>query len=72
MDDFLKKMAEILEVERSFISEKTLFREIDGWNSMVGFSIMITIEEEYGVKIPVNEFLRLNTLGELYDKVPKN
>lgn len=72
MDMFLEKMADVLEVEPVSISESTKFRGIEGWSSLVGFSMLITIEEDYGVKVPVDTFLKCNTLGELYSKVAKS
>jgi acyl carrier protein len=61
-------MAEILEVSVDSIDLGTRFREIPGWGSMAGFAILITMEENYGVKIPVPEFLKMNTLGEIFAK----
>ncbi len=72
MDMFLEKMAGVLEVEPVSIFESTKFREIEGWSSLVGFSMLIMIEEDYGVKIPVDIFLKCNTLGELYSKVAES
>jgi acyl carrier protein len=31
--------------------------------------MLIMMEEDYGVKISVDEFLKLNTLGEIYAKI---
>jgi Acyl carrier protein len=68
-EKFLNEMAEILEVGVDSISLGTRFRDIDGWGSMAGFSILITIEEDYGVKIPVADFLKMDTLGAIYAKI---
>ena len=69
MNEFLEKMAVILDVDTSEINLSTKFRDINGWGSMVGFSMLIMMEEDYGVKISVDEFLKLNTLGEIYAKI---
>ncbi len=68
----MEKMAEVLDVNPEVLSLDTRFREIDGYSSMVGFSLLITLEEEYGVNLPVDAFLQINTLGELYKKVTRS
>jgi acyl carrier protein len=71
MNQFLSEMAEILEVDVGSISMETRFRDIEGWGSMAGYSILITMEESYGTRIPVTEFLKLNTFSDLYSKIEK-
>jgi len=72
MEQFMEKMAEVLDVNPEVLSLDTRFREIDGYSSMVGFSLLITLEEEYGVNLPVDAFLQINTLGELYKRVTRS
>ena len=69
MEKFLEEMAEILEVDAKDISLETEFRTVDDWGSMMGFSILVMMESEYGVKISVPEFLQMNTLGDIYARV---
>ena len=54
------------------ISLDTVFRdEIDGFSSMEGFSLIVMMEDEYGVKVSVEEFLECKTIGDLYKKCVK-
>jgi|GEM_PF-285743 len=63
---FLEAIAEILEMEVEEISLGTDFRsEVPNWDSLKGFSILVMVEEEYGKKISVDEFLKMDTLGEI-------
>ena len=71
MDKFLELVAEIFEVEPKEISMDTVFRELEGFGSMVGFSLIIMMEDEYGVAVSVNEFLKCKTIGDLYQKCMK-
>lgn len=71
MEEFLVKMAEILDVGREEINDSTRFRNLESWGSMAGFSILIVMEEDYGTKISVEEFLKLHTLGEIYARSKK-
>jgi acyl carrier protein len=69
MERFLELVAEILEVDPESISMDTDFRnDVDGWDSMKGFSIICMIEDEYQVQIDVPSFLRCRTVGDLYAK----
>jgi len=71
MEKFLQEMAEILDVGEDSIDMDTQFRDIDGWGSMVGYSILILMEEDYNTKISVQDFLKINTLGEIYARIGK-
>ena len=69
MEKFLELAAEVFEVEPEEISMDTVFREeIDGFSSLVGFSLIVMMEDEYGVRVPVEEFLACRTIGDLYKK----
>ncbi len=69
MDKFLELCAEIFEVEPSTLSSNTFFREeIEEWSSLVGFSLIVMMQDEYGVEVSVDEFLECKTLGDLYNK----
>ncbi len=72
MENFLELVAEVFEVEPEDISMDTVFREeIEDFSSLVGFSLIVMMEDEYGVRIPVEEFLECRTIGDLYKKCVK-
>lgn len=72
MDKFFELVAEVFEVEPEDITMDTVFREeIEGFSSLVGFSLIIMMEDEYGVKVSVDEFLECKTVGDLYKKCMK-
>lgn len=64
----MELVAEIFEVEPSEIAMNTIFREIDGFCSQVGFSLIIMMEDEYDVQVSVDEFMKCRTIGDLYNK----
>ena len=68
---FLELISDILEVDSGDISMDMEFRSVDDWSSMMGFSIIIMLEQEYGVKVSVSEFLSMKTVGELYERISK-
>ena len=72
MEKFLELAAEVFEVEPDEITMDTVFREeIDGFSSLVGFSLIVMMEDEYGVRVSVEEFLQCKTVGDLYRKCVK-
>ena len=72
MDKFLELAAEVFETEPEDITMDTVFREeIEDFSSLVGFSLIVMMEDEYGVRVPVNVFLECRTVGDLYRKCVK-
>ena len=71
MQKFLELVAEIFEVEPGTITMETVFRDLEDFSSLVGFSLIVMMEDEYGVKVSVDEFMKCNTIGDLYKKCVK-
>lgn len=72
MEKFIELVAEIFEVEPEEITMDTVFRDaLPGFSSLVGFSLLVMMEDEYGVKLSVEEFLECKTIGDLYNKCKK-
>lgn len=72
MEQFLELVAEALEVEREEISMETDFREdIEDFSSLMGFSLIVMMEDEYGVQVTVEEFLNSHTIEDLYRRCIK-
>ena len=63
MDDFCEKIAEILETE--MVRPETEFRQVDDFDSLKGFAIIVTIERDYGRRLSVDEFLNCSTIADL-------
>lgn len=72
MDMFLEKMAEILEVDTSMISLDFDFRTLPDWGSLMGFSVLIMLNNDYGVQVTPDEFMSLKTVGDIYTKTLKS
>ena len=62
--DFLSCASSVLGV--SGLSLETRFRELPGWCSMLGFGLLVMLENECGSAPDVDTFLKIDTLGELY------
>ena len=62
MNEFLDRMSAILETP---VTAETRFREVDGWSSLMGFGILVTLENDYGRRMMIDEFLKLETISDL-------
>lgn len=62
MNEFLDKMSAILETP---VTAETRFRDVPGWSSLMGFGILVTLENDYGRRMMVSEFQALQTISEL-------
>lgn len=71
MEQFLELVADVFEVEPEEITMDTVFRDRDDFSSLVGFSLIVMMEDEYDIKVSVDEFMECNTIGDLYKKCVK-
>ena len=62
MNEFLDRMSAILETP---VTAETHFREVAGWSSLMGFGILVTLENDYGRQMMIDEFQKLQTIAEL-------
>ena len=63
MPQFLEKIAEVLEVPS--VTPDFAFRSVPGWGSLMGFAIIVMIEQAYHVTITVDDFMKLETVADL-------
>jgi len=65
---FLEEVAEILELDdASTLTMESDFRKAaDYWSSLVGFSLLIYLQDTCGANITAEQFTELNTIGELW------
>jgi acyl carrier protein len=67
---------EIIKVElpesHSIINLDTKFRDLEEWDSLTGMSIIVVLEETYGVKISDSTFKDFNTFSDIFDFIKDN
>ncbi len=64
IEDFCAKMAEILETDA--VSPDTDFRSLPGWCSLQAFGVLVFLENDCGLRLDIQSFSRLRTVGEIY------
>ena len=55
-------MSAILETP---VTVETRFREVEGWSSLMGFGILVTLENDYGRRMMIDEFQTMQTISDL-------
>ena len=48
---------------------ETIFREFEGWSSLVALSVLAMIDEEYDVQLRGEEMKKATTIQQLFDLV---
>ncbi len=47
----------------------TNFRDLDEWSSIIGLSIILMVDEEYGITIGADDMKQAQTIEELFNIV---
>ena len=63
MQEFLEKVAEVLEV--ASVKPGDAFRDVPMWGSLTGFALVVMIEQRYGKRLTADDFVSLKTVADL-------
>ena len=66
MEKFLEFVAGVMQVDPSELSGETRFKEFKKWDSLMHMRLVMEIEEEYDVEIPIDEVPNIKTLNDFY------
>ena len=66
MQDFLAFVAGVMQVDPAEISGETRFKEYKKWDSLMHMRLVMEIEEEYDVEIPIDEVPNIKPLNDFY------
>ena len=70
IEKFINLFAETVESESpDELTAKTIFREMEEWDSLAFLSVIAMIDEEYDVVIEGNDFQKLITIGDIVGKI---
>lgn len=67
----MEKIAEVLNVPDSQITPDLSVGDIPQWSSMAQMSIVATLQEEFGVEIPMEDLFDLTSVQGLIDEIVK-
>ena len=66
MQDFIKFAAAVFQTDPSELSEDTAYGIYEKWDSLMHMNLVMSIEEEYGIEIPINDIPNIKTLKDFY------
>jgi acyl carrier protein len=69
MEEFLKFIAGILEVEKDTLSLDTEQSDVETWDSLMQLRLVGEIETKYGIMIPMDKISKLTTLRDFYQYI---
>ncbi|SHG18536.1 phosphopantetheine-binding protein [Flavobacterium defluvii] len=65
---FLKNFADLLDdTDAALITQETVFRDLDEWNSLTALSLIAMADEEYDVKLTGDEIKSSNSLNDIFE-----
>lgn len=64
MQNFIKFIAGVMEVEPEALAEDSAYGEC--WDSLMHMRIVMEIEEEFDVEIPIEEIPNIKTIKDFY------
>ncbi|MCD8327079.1 MAG: acyl carrier protein [Lachnospiraceae bacterium] len=70
-EKFLEFIADIMDVDVAEISMDTGYKVYPEWDSLMMLNLIMEIEEEYQVRIPLERVGEIKTLGDMYDMIRK-
>ncbi len=69
MQDFIKFVAGVMEIDPSEINEDTAYGQHEKWDSLMHMRLVMEIEEEYDVEIPIDEVPHIKTIKDFYQYI---
>lgn len=64
--EFLNNIKDVLGIDDREISMDDEFRSFDEWSSLAFLSLIAMLEDEYDIKVDVNRFMMLETVGDVW------
>ena len=66
MKELIDFIASVMEVDPETLSEDTAYGQHEKWDSMMQLRLVMEIEEEYDVEIPIDDVPNIKTLKDFY------
>lgn len=68
--DFIENFAaQFDDTDAATLSEKTEFKELDEWSSLIALSVIAMVDEEYDVTLKGDDIRGSKTIGDLFNVV---
>ena len=57
------------ETDAEVFTPETRFRDLDEWSSLIGLSIILMVDEEYGITLGAEDMKKAETIEDLFNIV---
>ena len=57
------------ETDAEVFTPETRFRDLDEWSSLIGLSIILMVDEEYGITLGADDMKKAETIEDLFNIV---
>jgi len=64
--EFLRFVASVMEIDTSDISFEFSYKDNEKWDSLMMLTLIMEIEAEYNVTIPIEDVEKIEKIGDLY------
>lgn len=62
-----KVFQDFFDDETIVLSDETTADDIEGWDSFEHINLMVAVEEEFSMKIPMGKIVTMKNVGEMVD-----
>ena len=62
-----KVFREILDDDSIELHDETTADDVEGWDSFEHINLIVGVEDEFGIKIPMGKIVSMKNVGELVD-----
>jgi len=70
LQDFVQNFAnQFDDTDAELFTPSTKFRDLEEWSSLIGLSIILMVDEEYGITIGADDMKQAQTIEELFNIV---
>ena len=70
LDNFIQNFADIFDdTDRNLFTPQTRFKELEEWSSLIALSVILMVDEEYGITIEGKDIENVNTIEELFNTI---
>lgn len=70
LKDFIQNFAsQFDDTDAELFTPSTNFRDLNEWSSIIGLSIILMVDEEYGITIGADDMKQAQTIEELFNIV---
>ena len=71
LEKLISVIAEVLDIDASTITEESRFVEDLGADSLDFLEIVMSVEDEFGIKVPVEDVKDISTVKDAYEEIKK-